>query len=198
MLLKIVTTLLLLASGGVGKPTHKIPSGKWSRLPNITLDCEQYPRQEHGVALIGDDVYVLGGILPWNGTTYPTTNIVQKYNMKTGIWIETAPMPAALNHVNVAVVNGNIYYIGGMEEVDAYAGTVAYWNATGKSAVYSPSTNKWTVLPSMPEGREIGSAATLVASETIYLPGGLTYTNTTNDQEGTVVSMNFSLSNCPF
>ncbi|KAI9735468.1 MAG: hypothetical protein M1818_006474 [Claussenomyces sp. TS43310] len=181
MLLKVVTALLLLASGGAGLPTFETKFGTWSRLPNITWNGVQSPRQEHGSALVGDDIYVLGGILPWNGTTYPTTNIVQKYNTKTGVWTETASMPAALNHANVAVVNGKIYYIGGMEATDD-----TYWNATGKSAVYDPSTNKWTVLPGIPEGRAIGSAATLVVGETIYLPGGLFYTNTTYDQEGTV------------
>ncbi|KAF4185804.1 hypothetical protein CNMCM7927_006229 [Aspergillus lentulus] len=165
-----------------GLPTNERPlSGKWSTLPNITRDGFEYPRQEHAAVLVGDEMYVLGGILPWDGKEYATTNIVQKYNMITGTWTETAPMPAALNHANVAVVDDKIYYLGGLEAVDE-----TYWNATGKSAVYDPATDEWTVLPSMPEGREIGSAATLVVDDTIYLPGGLAYTNITYDQEGTV------------
>jgi len=184
MLLQVVSALSLIASRGASQPIQETPSGIWSRLPNITRNGVLYPRQEHGAALVGNDIYVLGGILPWNGTTYPTTNIVQKYDLEAGVWTETAPMPAALNHVNVAVVNGKIYYIGGMEAI--VSTDIAYWNATGKSAVYDPFVDKWTVLPSMPEGRAIGSAATLVVGETIYLPGGLLYTNTTFDQEGTV------------
>ena len=184
MFWKVVPTLLLLAAewtlGGTVPITHATPPGVWSSLPNITRNGVQYPRQEHGVALVGDDIYVLGGILPWNGTTYPTTNIVQKFSFKSRIWTEVAPMPAALNHVNVAVIHGKIYYIGGMEATDA-----TYWNATGASAVYNPAADKWTVLPGLPEGRAIGSAATLVVGETIYLPGGLLYTNITYDQEGT-------------
>ena len=128
-------------------------------------------------------MYVLGGILPFNGTTYPTVNIVQKFNFLTSTWTEVAPMPAALNHVNVAAVNGMIYYLGGLA-VTATGGP-AFWNASGACAVYDPLTNKWTVLPDMPEGRAIGSAATMVVGENIYLPGGLLNTNLTNDEEGT-------------
>jgi N-acetylneuraminic acid mutarotase len=182
MLSTAITALLLLASGCEGLPTYETPlSGRWSTLPNITRDGLEYPRQEHAAVLVGDNIYVLGGILPWNGREYATTNIVQKYNMITGIWTETASMPAALNHANVAVVDDKIYCLGGLEALDE-----TYWNATGRSAVYDPTTDKWSVLPSMPEGREIGSAATLVVDDTIYLPGGLAYTNITYDQEGTV------------
>jgi len=179
LLTQILSTLSLTVPWGTRR------EGTWSRLPNITRNGVSYARQEHGAALVGNDIYVLGGILPWNGTTFPTTNIVQKYNLGTGIWTETAPMPAALNHVNVAVVDDKIYYLGGMEAIETTT-DIAYWNATGKSAVYDPSVNKWTVLPSMPEGRAIGSAATIVVGDTIYLPGGLLNTNTTYDQEGSV------------
>jgi hypothetical protein len=42
-------------------------------------------------------------------------------------------MPAALNHANVAVVNGLIYYLGGLA-VTATGGS-AYWNASGACGV---------------------------------------------------------------
>jgi N-acetylneuraminic acid mutarotase len=51
--------------------------------------------------------------------------------------------------------------------------------------VYNPLANKWTGLPDMPEGRAIGSAATMVVGDTIYIPGGLLNTNLTTDEEGT-------------
>lgn len=125
-------------------------------------------------------MYVLGGILPFDGTTYPTTNIVQKFNFLTNTWTEVAPMPAALNHANVAAVDGLIYYLGGLAATEP-----TYWNASGASAIYDPSADQWTVLPDMPTDRAIGSAATLVHGDTIYLPGGLLHTNLTDDDEGT-------------
>jgi N-acetylneuraminic acid mutarotase len=128
-------------------------------------------------------MYVLGGILPFDGTTYPTVNTVQKFDFITSTWTEVAAMPAALNHVNVAVVKGLIYYLGGLAVTTT--GGPAFWNASGACGVYDPSSDEWTVLPDIPEGRAIGSAATMVVGETIYLPGGLLNTNLTNDEEGT-------------
>ena len=186
MYAKAVSTLFIIsrwASGAALPIESEAPTGTWSTLPNITLDGIQYPRQEHSVVLLDDDMYVLGGILPFDGTTYPTVNIVQKFNFLTNTWTEVAPMPAALNHVNVAVANGLIYYLGGLA-VTATGGP-AFWNASGACAVYNPPANKWTVLPDIPDGRAIGSAATMVVGDTIYLPGGLLNTSLTNDEEGT-------------
>ena len=186
MILQAVLALFVLAewpsSAAIPVARSALPE-TWSTLPNITLNGVQYPRQEHSVALLGDDMYVLGGILPFDGTTYPTINVVQKFNFITNTWTEVAPMPAALNHVNVAVVHGKIYYLGGLA-VTATGGP-AYWNALGTCAVYHPLADEWTVLPDMPKGRAIGSAATMVVDETIYLPGSLLNTNLTMDEEGT-------------
>ena len=177
MFLKTISAIFLATSWTFGAT---VPSEKWSTLPNITRNGVQYPRQEQGVVLVGDDMYVLGGILPSNGITLPTTNVIQKFNFVSNTWTELAPMPAALNHANVAVVNGMIYYLGGLAATGP-----AYWNRSSACAVYDPSANKWTVLPDMPEERSIGSAATMVVGDTVYLPGGLLKTNLTGDEEGT-------------
>ena len=186
MYLEPLPFLLLLAAwtSRAAVPTPRAAlEGTWSTLPNITLNGVQYPRQEHSVVVLDDDMYVLGGILPFDGTTYPTVNIVQKLNFVTNTWTGVSPMPAALNHVNVAVVRGKIYYLGGLA-VTATGGP-AYWNASAACAVYDPVADDWTVLPDMPKGRAVGSAATMVVGDTIYLPGGLLNTNLTNDEEGT-------------
>ncbi|KAI9659495.1 MAG: hypothetical protein M1821_001753 [Bathelium mastoideum] len=183
MLLKTFSALSLVAqwaSGVVVPPAHTTQHGTWSNLPNITQDGVQFPRQEGGVALIGNDMYVLGGILPSDGTSYPTISTVQKFNFVTKTWKEVSPMPVAMNHPNIAVVQGMIYYLGGLVDTGP-----SYWSASGSCAVYDPSADKWSVLPDMPEGRAIGSAATMVVDETVYLPGGLLLTNLTNDDEGT-------------
>ncbi|KAL9114955.1 MAG: hypothetical protein Q9227_001198 [Pyrenula ochraceoflavens] len=176
MFLKVVSGLSFAVALAHGISIPSASPGTWATLPNITMNGVQYPRQEHSVALIGDDMYVLGGILP----SLSTINVVQKFSFITNTWTEVAPMPAALNHVNVAVVDGKIYYLGGLADVGGM-----FWNRSAACGVYDPASNEWTVLPNMPEGRSIGSAATLVHNETIYLPGGLLNTNLTNDEEGT-------------
>jgi N-acetylneuraminic acid mutarotase len=163
-------------------PADSASIGIWATLPNITMNGTQYPRQEQSVVLVDDEMYLLGGVIPSDGSAFPTV-CVQKFNFITNTWTKVAPIPVALNHVNVAVVHGLIYYLGGLA-VTASGGP-GFWNAFGACAVYDPSADKWIVLPDMPEGRAAGSAATMVVGDTIYLPGGLLNTNLTNDEEGT-------------
>jgi hypothetical protein len=183
MYAKAILTLFIFAKWALSAVLPIESTGTWSTLPNITLDGVQYPQQENSVVLLDDDMYVLGGILPFNGITYPTVKIVQKFNFLTNTWTEVAPMPAALNHVNVAVVKGLIYHVGGLAVTTT--GGPAFWNASGACAVHNHPANKWTVLPNKSEGQAIGSAATMVVGDTIFLPGGLLNTNLTNDEEGT-------------
>jgi hypothetical protein len=129
--------------------------GTWSTLPNITLNGLQYPRQEYSVVLLGDDMYVLGGILPFDGTIYPTVNIVQKFNFITNTWTEVAAMPAALNHVNVAVVKGMIYYLGGLA-VTATGGP-AYWNASGRVPSTTPLPTNGSFCPICPRDEPLAA-----------------------------------------
>jgi N-acetylneuraminic acid mutarotase len=154
----------------------------WSTLPNITLNGAQYSRQEQSAVILDDDMYLLGGIT-FTGSNFLTINVFQKFNFITNTWTELALMPAALNHVNVAVVNGKIYYLGGLANTPT--GGPEYWNHSGASAVYDPCVDEWTVLPDVPEDRAVGSAATMVVGDTIYLPGGLRDYNITDDEEST-------------
>jgi len=186
MLLKAVSSLALWAGwascAAVPAP-RSATAGTWAALGNLTVNGVSFPRQEHSVASIGTNIYVLGGIESFDGTTYPTINLTQVFSTTQNTWKTLAPMPAALNHANVAAVNGKIYVLGGLAITET--GGPLFWNASGACAVYNPATNCWTVLPEMPAGRAIGSAATLVVDDTIYLPGGLLNTNLTNDEEGT-------------
>ncbi|MGP4051445.1 Kelch repeat-containing protein [Streptomyces sp. 2A115] len=125
------------------------------------------PRQEHSVAAVGDDVYVIGGVVvadPANGFT--TTGRVEVYNTRHDTWSDAAPLPVAMNHPNVAAVDGRIYLLGGLSGG-------ASWQALRDSFVYEPRADRWTRLPSMPAGIERGSAATGVRGTRVYLAGGM-------------------------
>lgn len=76
-----------------------------------------------------------------------------------------------------------IHYTGGLAMTAT--GGPAFCSAC---AVYDPSANRWDVLPNMPEGPAVGSAATLVVDETISLPRGLPNTHSTNDEEETTAT----------
>ena len=91
-------------------------------------------------------------------------------------WVEKAPMPTARAHLGVAVVNGNIYAIGG------FSSDQSAFLAVNEE--YNPTTNTWTEKAPMPTPRS-GCAVT-VCENKIYVIGGQTaigtasgYTNAT-------------------
>ncbi|KAI9171816.1 Kelch-like protein terF [Paramyrothecium foliicola] len=138
--------------------------GTWKSLAPITIA----PRQEHAtVALSSSKLAIIGGIIP-HGEWFNTTALVQLYDIPSNKWSSAASAPLELNHPNAAVVNGNIYLLGGLAETPEGA-----WEAVPDSWVYEPATETWTRLPSMPQGTARGSATLAVHGHLIILAGGM-------------------------
>ncbi|MFF3853870.1 Kelch repeat-containing protein [Micromonospora sp. NPDC002575] len=142
--------------------TDPVYGAGWKPL----LDIAGGPRQEHSVAAIGGDVYVIGGIVPATSGGVVTTDRVEVYDTRRGTWRNAAPLPVAMNHPNVAVAGGRIYVLGGLSGG-------ASWQALRDSFVYEPRLDRWQPLPPVPAGLERGSAAVGVHGGTIYLAGGM-------------------------
>ncbi|KAF4583270.1 kelch domain-containing protein 8a [Ophiocordyceps camponoti-floridani] len=106
---------------------------------------------------------VLGGL------TNVTTAMVQFYDMPSNTWSSGPDIPMPLNHLNAAVVNGNIYLLGGLAVLPN--GT---WSAIPYSWVYKPAEGYWKPISPMPEGTARGSAVTVPYGNTIFLAGGET------------------------
>ena len=128
----------------------------------------QGPRQEHSVTALGSNVYVLGGVAYNNNNNLETLNRVEFYSIADDTWHVAAPMPGQYNHLNVAGVGENLYFLG------ALSGGLN-WTAVGKSHVYHSSNDSWTDLTSTPPGTARGSCAVGVHQGLIYLAGGMTY-----------------------
>lgn len=96
---------------------------------------------------------------------------MQFYSLETDTWSTSAPLPRALNHINAAVVDGQIFVLGGLADLNE---PEPAWRAVGDSFVYSPDSGTWETLPSMPEGEARGSAAVGVYGSLIVLAGGIT------------------------
>ncbi|MFC8939938.1 Kelch repeat-containing protein [Streptomyces griseoincarnatus] len=124
------------------------------------------PRQEHSVAAVGDDVYVIGGIVHDGAGGVATTGQVDVYDTRRDTWSTAAPLPVAMNHPNVAVVHDRIYVLGGLSGGSE-------WQALRDCFVYSPRVDRWRRLPPMPRGVERGSAAMGVSGRKILLAGGM-------------------------
>ena len=124
------------------------------------------PRQEHSVVALGDDVYILGGIERNQTGGFVTTDRVEVYNTEYNNWSSVAPLPVAMNHLNVATVDGKIYVVGGL------SGGLS-WRALRDAYTYDPEDDSWTNLPPMPAGTERGSSAVGVRGTDIFLAGGM-------------------------
>jgi N-acetylneuraminic acid mutarotase len=124
-------------------------------------------RQEHSVAAIGNNVYVVSGmtgapISPLLNRT--VTGAVDVYDTTTNKWSSIPPIPVPLHHPNVAAVDNKLYVLGGIP-------SLINWTASPVSFVFDASSNKWTSLEPLPNPR--GSAAVGVHGKTVYLVGGL-------------------------
>lgn len=115
-------------------------------------------RSEAGAAVLGDAVYVIGGI---NGYGQ-TMNTVTTYSTSTGSWGRVPPMPTAVFSPAVIAAEGYVYVFGGFTGVTL--------TPTNQSLAYDPVTASWIQLPPLPEAR--GAAAAAVIGGKIAVIGG--------------------------
>ncbi|HET9316146.1 MAG TPA: kelch repeat-containing protein, partial [Vicinamibacteria bacterium] len=102
----------LLVASGCGSDAPSGPSGPsggggGNTWASLALMIE--PRQEVGVAVIGNRIFVAGGFRG-NGTTADTLEI---YDVQQNAWSLGAPLPVAVNHPGAAAVGGRLYVVGG-------------------------------------------------------------------------------------
>ncbi|KAK3361956.1 hypothetical protein B0T24DRAFT_690526 [Lasiosphaeria ovina] len=115
------------------------------------------------VALSSTQLVIIGGVLQ----TGAVLDSVYLYDIPTNAWKKLAPLPVAINHANVAAVDGKIYVLGGM--------TGASWAGTPKSWVYDPAADKWAALaPMAPASETRRSAVVGVHNRTVWLASGKT------------------------
>jgi N-acetylneuraminic acid mutarotase len=142
-------------TGGPGDPTAPPTGGSggsWASLAPMTE-----PRQEVGVAVVQNRIFVAGGFRG-DGSTART---LEAYDVSANAWTVLAPMPAAVNHPGAAAVNGRVYVIGGA------LGSGASTDAVQE---YDPLRNDWGLKTPMPTARN--AVVTGVHGGRIYVAGG--------------------------
>ncbi|GMR33082.1 hypothetical protein PMAYCL1PPCAC_03277, partial [Pristionchus mayeri] len=92
-----------------------------------------------GAAVLNGMIYVVGGYVA-GGNYDPSFSNVEVYDPDTQGWTLIAPMKTRRYGMGVAVLNGQIYVVGGAE----YAGE--YFDIVER---YDPRTNTWTTLNSL-------------------------------------------------
>ena len=115
------------------------------------------PRNTGSLARLSDQLIFLGGRF---GAP------AQHSTAETGVWTQTTPPPVALHHSQAVVVDGLVYFIGGM--------LGGYPNETTLEhiLIYDPDRARWFAGPSFPQGRARASAGAVYADGRIYVIGG--------------------------
>ena len=126
------------------------------------------PRQHAGSAVYGDKIYYIGG-QTGHDSNLATSKLVHRYDPLTDTWAQVAdlPVPSGANgrgHISssVVVVDDRILVLGGE--------TVHGSGRTNMVSAYTPATNTWQNLTSLPQARYSGVAALL--GKDIYYTGG--------------------------
>lgn len=130
-----------------------LPSKTWSRGPDLPA-----PRGAGGVAVLDSAIWYAGGI----DENKHITNAVFKFDLRTGKWSESVPMPTSRDHLRAESVNGELYVISGrMDDLRFNLAAVESFN---------PKTQKWTKRADIPIAR--GGLGSAVLNGKIYTFGG--------------------------
>jgi N-acetylneuraminic acid mutarotase len=105
-------------------------------------------RQELAVGVVNDILYAVGGRDSVGTSGNHAVNTVEAYDPSTNSWTTKAPMPTPRVGLEVGVVNGILYAIGGLDSVVRVTAVEAY----------DPSTNTWTTKAPMPANSDVQAA----------------------------------------
>lgn len=160
-----VLAVILAVGAGVELRAGAAPSpsdpGHWERRAPLLTD-----RSEVAGAVVGDRIYVVGGLTPAGAT-----DAVEEYDPAADRWRMRAPLPQTVHHPAAASVSGKLYVIGGYV-VRAFF----IWNGTDAVYEYDPAVDRWRARAPMPTPR--GALAAAAWGGKIYVVGGKDRTDT--------------------
>lgn len=131
----------------------------WSTGPSLPAR-----RASGGLALIDDRLYFFAG--EDEKRINRTQHWMLDLNNLSAGWVTRASIPEARTHFGTAVVNGQIYVLGGQLGIDSGS---THLKSSWK---YDPRTNTWTRLADLPQKRSHLSPCTVVVGTRIYTFGG--------------------------
>ena len=147
---------------------------RWEGLAPLSI-----PRQHINCGIIGDKVYVVGGRGVIRDPSAPEdseqrvpimiTPTVEIFDIAENNWALGHPLPEARDGVQVAVVEGKLYAIGGAHD-QRKGGTIS-----SAFERYDPEANTWESLPDLPF--PILEPGIAVVGENVFVLGGSTLEN---------------------
>ena len=140
---------------------YSIETNQWSPVEPMMKK-----RSSAGVALLNDDIYVVGG-----SDVQHSHRSVEMYNSKTGKWEFIPPMKHKRRWSKAVVLDNKLYVVGG-------------WNGQSRmrsGEVYNPAKREWEDLPEMIVPRS-GHSLTIVHGQ-LLAAGGNEIVNVTSRAE---------------
>jgi len=145
------------------------PKAGWVSGPAL-----QHARQGHGMAAVGNTLYVTGGLMP-NGTLLSS---VEKLDLGAAepVWVGAPPMLQARMYHGLAVLGSTLYAIGGMPpglDVNPLSSVEALdTSAAAANNRNDGITGGWRIVAPLPHAREKMAVATGPDGKGIYVLGG--------------------------
>ncbi|MDY7021336.1 MAG: kelch repeat-containing protein, partial [Cyanobacteriota bacterium] len=133
-------------------------TSSWSTLPDMPT-----PRGGATAQVIGDEIYVMGG-LGDNGASLDTVEI---YDPLTGSWSSGTNLQTRRDNPGSAVIDDQLYVFGGRTR---NANGVVEDGTLNSIEIYDPQNDSWSFGAPMPTGRRAMSVGTL--NNRIQLIGG--------------------------
>jgi len=127
----------------------------WSRWQELADMPEGVHHTAHGTD--GDSLFIFGGKSLDSNGNHPGTNLVQRYDLTTGVWSLQGPMPCTRGGTGHApFYNGEFYIMGGERGGDGMFRPNHCMYGTGGTfsqvLIFNPTTATWRFGPQMPVG----------------------------------------------
>eukprot|EP00058_Branchiostoma_floridae_P009465 XP_002594953.1 hypothetical protein BRAFLDRAFT_103714 [Branchiostoma floridae] len=141
----------------------------WMKLANLGRG-----RYDHGMAILGDKLYVVGGTMngragtrPW--TSFPECRIhdVEVYEKKRNNrsnWKLTEPLPLAVSNFGITACHGKLYVFGGVTNNEDATNHVQHYDPTSTHKMWSLETG-WV-------SSRVSHLSACTVDSKIYLVGG--------------------------
>ena len=131
-------------------------AGTWTEAAPMLLY-----RSEHGAAVLGGKIYVVGGFSGDSNIFRKVANEVEVYDPAANRWANVAPLPDALHHLGMTATAGALYVTGGY---------LPSGEAVTSTWIYSPSDDEWRRGANMPVAR--AAHASVAINGKVYVIGG--------------------------
>jgi N-acetylneuraminic acid mutarotase len=119
------------------------------------------PRDHLSSAVIGENIFVLGGRQPDIGPLFKDLNSNERYDPVNDTWHTLDPVPTNRSGLAAESHDGKVYVFGGESTKKTFDNNEAY----------DPKTNSWTSLPPIPSPRH-GLTAIAVDDKIYVIAGG--------------------------